>query len=138
MGQDLLKGSGFSHCLIEEQRRVDVLGEPCFSFFNYFESRSAIQDHNDAVGVSDICPFKGLGSNPGEDTNVCKCMPLRHGGTLNTHQAAILLVKLGEGEERWEASDHPQSILPLNWGEPSQIVLSPVWCSTLRLMTGVT
>ncbi|GFT40041.1 transmembrane channel-like protein 7 [Trichonephila clavipes] len=30
----------------------------------------------------------GLGSNPGEDMDVCKCIvPLRHGGTLNSHQA---------------------------------------------------
>ncbi|GFW80485.1 uncharacterized protein TNCV_2415871 [Trichonephila clavipes] len=27
------------------------------------------------------------------------------------------LVRLVEGEERWEAPDHPQGVLPLNWGE---------------------
>ncbi|GFX30230.1 hypothetical protein TNCV_1963371 [Trichonephila clavipes] len=31
-----------------------------------------------------------------------------------------------------------QSVFPLNWGESNQIVLSPIWCSELRLTTGVT
>ncbi|GFW32375.1 uncharacterized protein TNCV_675341 [Trichonephila clavipes] len=38
-------------------------------------------------------------------------------GALNSHRAASPLVRLVEGEERWEALDHPQSVLPLNWGE---------------------
>ncbi|GFY07543.1 uncharacterized protein TNCV_3650501 [Trichonephila clavipes] len=83
----------------------------------------------------------GLGLNPGEDMDVCKCIvPARHGGTLNSRRTASPLVRLVEGEEKWEASDHPQSVLPLNWGgiEPNQIVLSPVWCSKLRITTGVT
>ncbi|GFX81256.1 uncharacterized protein TNCV_1828931 [Trichonephila clavipes] len=59
----------------------------------------------------------GLGSNPGEDMDVCKCIvPLRYGATLNSRRVASPLVWLVEGEERWEVSDHPQSILPLNWG----------------------
>ncbi|GFW68000.1 uncharacterized protein TNCV_1617611 [Trichonephila clavipes] len=49
--------------------------------------------------------------------DVCKCIvPLQHGGTLNSRRAARPLVWLLEGGERWEASDHPQSVLPLNWG----------------------
>ncbi|GFU21562.1 cullin-4A [Trichonephila clavipes] len=61
----------------------------------------------------------GLGSNPGEDMDVCKCVvPTRHGDSLNSRRAANPLVRLAEGEERWEAPDHPQGILPLNWGEP--------------------
>ncbi|PRD26335.1 UNVERIFIED_CONTAM: Cullin-4A [Trichonephila clavipes] len=57
-----------------------------------------------------------LGSNPGEDLNVCKClMPSRHGGTLNSLGAASPLVRLGE--KRWEAPDHPQGVLPQNWSE---------------------
>ncbi|GFW28853.1 uncharacterized protein TNCV_201761 [Trichonephila clavipes] len=60
---------------------------------------------------------QGLGSNPGEDMDVCKCIvPLRHGATLNSRRAASPLVWLVEGEERWKASDHSQSVLPLNWG----------------------
>ncbi|GFX03629.1 uncharacterized protein TNCV_2112011 [Trichonephila clavipes] len=48
------------------------------------------------------------GSNPGEDMDVCKCiMPSRHVGTLNSRRAASHLVRLVEGEERWEAPDHP-------------------------------
>ncbi|GFX68782.1 hypothetical protein TNCV_4070261 [Trichonephila clavipes] len=50
------------------------------------------------------------------------------GGTLNSRQAASPLVRLVEGEEGWEASDYPQSVLPLNWGgiEPNRTVTSPV------------
>ncbi|GFX76761.1 uncharacterized protein TNCV_664681 [Trichonephila clavipes] len=33
------------------------------------------------------------------------------------HRAASPLVRLVEGEEKWEASDHPQGVLPQNWGE---------------------
>ncbi|GFV70655.1 uncharacterized protein TNCV_3842341 [Trichonephila clavipes] len=43
----------------------------------------------------------GLGSNPGEDMDVCKCIvPSRHGGTLNSRRAASPLVRLVEREER--------------------------------------
>ncbi|GFU86341.1 uncharacterized protein TNCV_2116941 [Trichonephila clavipes] len=49
-----------------------------------------------------------------------KCF-LRHGGTLNSRRAAGPLVRLVEGEERWKASDHPQSVLPLNWGRSKPI-----------------
>ncbi|GFU00541.1 uncharacterized protein TNCV_2653171 [Trichonephila clavipes] len=38
--------------------------------------------------------------------------------------STIPLLKLVEGKERLEASDHPQSVLPLNWGgtEPNRTV----------------
>ncbi|GFX97635.1 uncharacterized protein TNCV_2841951 [Trichonephila clavipes] len=50
--------------------------------------------------------------------DVCKCIvPAWHGGTLNSRRAASPLVRLVEGEERWEAPDHPQGVLPQNWGE---------------------
>ncbi|GFV33111.1 uncharacterized protein TNCV_509501 [Trichonephila clavipes] len=42
---------------------------------------------------------------------------LRHGGTLNSRRAVSPLESLVEGEERWEAPDHPQGDLPQNWGE---------------------
>ncbi|GFV01830.1 uncharacterized protein TNCV_2550841 [Trichonephila clavipes] len=78
----------------------------------------------------------GLGSNPGEDINVCKCIvPLRHGGTLNSRQAASLLVWLVEGGERWEAPDHPQGVHPLNWGGTEQ--KRTVICMMLRLTADV-
>ncbi|GFU37626.1 uncharacterized protein TNCV_4275241 [Trichonephila clavipes] len=35
-------------------------------------------------------------------------------GTLNSRRAASPLVRLVEGEERWEASSHPKSVLPRN------------------------
>ncbi|GFX70303.1 hypothetical protein TNCV_4617401 [Trichonephila clavipes] len=42
----------------------------------------------------------GLGSNPEESIDFCKCIvPLRHWDTLNSHRAADPLVKLVEGEE---------------------------------------
>ncbi|GFU32155.1 uncharacterized protein TNCV_3833811 [Trichonephila clavipes] len=48
----------------------------------------------------------------------CKCIvPSRYGGTLNSRRAASPLVRLVEGEEKREAPDHPQGVLPLNWGE---------------------
>ncbi|GFY27287.1 hypothetical protein TNCV_2069071 [Trichonephila clavipes] len=43
-----------------------------------------------------------------------------HGDTLNSHRAASPLVRLAGGEERWEASDHPQDVLPQNWSEAQQ------------------
>ncbi|GFX49079.1 uncharacterized protein TNCV_786351 [Trichonephila clavipes] len=70
---------------------------------------------------------------------VCKCIvPLRHEDTLNNHRAASPLVWLVGGVERWEAPDHSQ-VSSLKIGvETSQIVLSPVWSSKLRITTGVT
>ncbi|GFX18998.1 uncharacterized protein TNCV_323031 [Trichonephila clavipes] len=67
----------------------------------------------------------GLGSNPGEDMDVFKCIvPLRQRGTLNSRRAARPLVWLVEEEKRWGAFDHPQGILPLDWGgiEPNLTV----------------
>ncbi|GFU16470.1 hypothetical protein TNCV_836451 [Trichonephila clavipes] len=44
---------------------------------------------------------EGLGSNPGEDMDVCKCIvPLRHGGILNSRRAASPFVRLVEEKER--------------------------------------
>ncbi|GFU57745.1 uncharacterized protein TNCV_3638951 [Trichonephila clavipes] len=50
--------------------------------------------------------------------DVCTCLvPSRHGGTLSSRRAASLLVRLVEGDERWEASNHPQGVLFQKWGE---------------------
>ncbi|GFY31587.1 cullin-4A [Trichonephila clavipes] len=38
-------------------------------------------------------------------------------GTLNSRRATSPLVRLVEGEKRWEAPDHSQGVLPLNWAE---------------------
>ncbi|GFY35210.1 hypothetical protein TNCV_5045841 [Trichonephila clavipes] len=47
--------------------------------------------------------------------HVCKCIvPSRHGGTLNSLRAASPLVRLVEGEERWEAPDNSQGVLSQN------------------------
>ncbi|GFV96014.1 uncharacterized protein TNCV_2096821 [Trichonephila clavipes] len=63
--------------------------------------------------------------------HVCKCIvPLWHRGALNIHRGSSPLVRLEEVEERWEASDHPQSVLPLNWSglDPNH----PVTCMVLK------
>ncbi|GFW24102.1 uncharacterized protein TNCV_4951461 [Trichonephila clavipes] len=77
----------------------------------------------------------GLGSNPGEDMDACKCIvPLRHEDTLNSRRAASPLVRLVEREERWEAPDHPQGILHINWGgsEPNRTVTCMVLKATVN------
>ncbi|GFX38064.1 uncharacterized protein TNCV_3836631 [Trichonephila clavipes] len=77
----------------------------------------------------------GLGFNLGEDMDFCKCIvPSRHGSTLNSRRAASPLVRLVEGQERWEAADHPQGVFPLNWGETE--LNRSVTCRMLT--TGVT
>ncbi|GFU86294.1 hypothetical protein TNCV_369501 [Trichonephila clavipes] len=89
-----------------------------------------IKSRSSGIVVSDAdCCSVGTGFEPGEGMDVCKCIvPARHGGTLNSHRAASLLVRFVEGETRWEASDHPR-VFSLEIGvEWSQIVLSPVWC----------
>ncbi|GFW68834.1 hypothetical protein TNCV_3640471 [Trichonephila clavipes] len=54
-------------------------------------------------------------------------VPSRHGGTLNSRRAARPLVRLVDGNERWEASD-PSGCSPskLGGGGPSRIVQPPV------------
>ncbi|GFV49328.1 uncharacterized protein TNCV_3630141 [Trichonephila clavipes] len=70
-----------------------------------------------SVSVRTSVPL-GMGSNRGEDMDVCKCIvSSRHEGTLNSRRVARTLVRLVEKEERWEAPDHPQDVLPQNWGE---------------------
>ncbi|GFY00056.1 uncharacterized protein TNCV_1341541 [Trichonephila clavipes] len=62
-----------------------------------------------------ICLRDGLGSNPREGMDVCKCIiPLWHGSTLNSHRAASPLVRLVKGEEKWESPDNFQGVLPQN------------------------
>ncbi|GFW45700.1 uncharacterized protein TNCV_3246371 [Trichonephila clavipes] len=64
-----------------------------------------------------------LGKQLNEFGFLISAIPLRHGGTLNSRRAASPLEWLVEREERWEASDQSQSVLPLNWGrtEPNSI-----------------
>ncbi|GFX02610.1 uncharacterized protein TNCV_728641 [Trichonephila clavipes] len=52
--------------------------------------------------------------------------------TLNSRRAESPLVRLVEGEERWKAFDHLQSVLPLNWGgiEPNRTVTCMVLKAT--------
>ncbi|GFV01716.1 uncharacterized protein TNCV_2187241 [Trichonephila clavipes] len=65
--------------------------------------------------------------------DVCKCIVSpRHGGTLNSCGASSPLMRFVEGEDRWEAADQPQSVLPLNWGgiEPNRSVTCMVLKAT--------
>ncbi|GFW04262.1 uncharacterized protein TNCV_2670261 [Trichonephila clavipes] len=58
----------------------------------------------------------GFNRNLGEGMDVGKCIvPSRHGDTLNSRRAASPLVRLVEGEERWEVPDHLQVVLYQNW-----------------------
>ncbi|GFV21921.1 hypothetical protein TNCV_4526081 [Trichonephila clavipes] len=57
-------------------------------------------------------------------------VPSRHGGTLNSRRASNPFVRLVEKEERWEAPDHPQGVLPQNWGETE--LNRPVTCMVLK------
>ncbi|GFV43806.1 hypothetical protein TNCV_1658511 [Trichonephila clavipes] len=43
-------------------------------------------------------------------------VPSLHGGTLNSHRTASPLVMLVKGEERWEAPDQLQGVLPQSCG----------------------
>ncbi|GFV21949.1 hypothetical protein TNCV_4526351 [Trichonephila clavipes] len=63
--------------------------------------------------------------------------PLRHEGTLNSRRAANPLVRLEEGEERWEVVAIPRVFSLKIVVLPRKIILSPVWCSELRITTGV-
>ncbi|GFW80866.1 hypothetical protein TNCV_3779461 [Trichonephila clavipes] len=74
----------------------------------------------------------GLGSNPRNGMIVFKWIVLlRHGGTLNSHPAASLLMWLEEREERWEAPDPFQDVLPPTRGtEPKYAVT----CLVLKAM----
>ncbi|GFX13162.1 uncharacterized protein TNCV_2989261 [Trichonephila clavipes] len=62
------------------------------------------------------CYCTGLDSNQDEGMDVFKCIiTSRHGGTLNSRRAASPLAKLVEEEERSEALDKTQGVLPQNW-----------------------
>ncbi|GFT42551.1 transposable element Tcb2 transposase [Trichonephila clavipes] len=64
------------------------------------------------VSDDDCC---AIGSNPGEGMDVCKCILIsRLGGALNSRRATSLLVRLVEGQERWDIPD-PQNVLSQNW-----------------------
>ncbi|GFW80111.1 hypothetical protein TNCV_460201 [Trichonephila clavipes] len=70
----------------------------------------------------------GFKSRRRHDTSKC-IVPSRHGGTLNSRRAASPLVKLMEGEKRWEAPDHPRCPPSKLGVKTRQIVLSPAWRS---------
>ncbi|GFY15400.1 RNA-directed DNA polymerase from mobile element jockey [Trichonephila clavipes] len=55
---------------------------------------------------------KGLGTNPGKDMDVCKCIVLSwQGDTINSRRAASPLVKLVEGEESFKKVLHKTKCL---------------------------
>ncbi|GFW01143.1 uncharacterized protein TNCV_1763811 [Trichonephila clavipes] len=65
--------------------------------------------------------------------DVCKCIvPSWNESTLNNRRATSPLVRLVEGEARWEVSDNPQGVRPPNWGatEPNRNVTCMVLKAT--------
>ncbi|GFV97846.1 uncharacterized protein TNCV_2021611 [Trichonephila clavipes] len=65
----------------------------------FYASRAGIVTHTEQWLATLTAVPLGLGSNPGEDMDVCKCIvPSRHGGTLNSRRAVSPLVRLVEGE----------------------------------------
>ncbi|GFY29530.1 hypothetical protein TNCV_2627001 [Trichonephila clavipes] len=83
---------------------------------SYAQTKSNCKD--DSLNESIVFEkARGLGSNFGEDMNVCKCtVPSRHGGTQNSRRAASPLVRLVTGEERREAPDPPLGCSPSKLG----------------------
>ncbi|GFT76818.1 hypothetical protein TNCV_1419481 [Trichonephila clavipes] len=65
--------------------------------------------------------------------DVCKyIVHFRHGDTINNRRAASLLVRLVEGDEGWEASDHLQDVLPQNLGVILKSNLSQALATFIR------
>ncbi|GFV11681.1 uncharacterized protein TNCV_976701 [Trichonephila clavipes] len=96
---------------------------------DFFEALKIEHSYSHPFGivVSDAdCGAVGPGSHPGEGMDVCKCIvPVGHGDTLNSRQAASPLVRLVEGEERWETPDHSRGVLPQNWEAGRLLLFSP-------------
>ncbi|GFV39544.1 hypothetical protein TNCV_1367851 [Trichonephila clavipes] len=96
------------------------------------DRRTSCPCHDEFRGPRSDCVRQGTGSNSGESMDVCKCIvPLWHGGTLSTHRAASSLMRLVEGEEIWEASDHPGcSPSKLGWNQAKFIDTGMMFKST--------
>ncbi|GFX35551.1 hypothetical protein TNCV_103581 [Trichonephila clavipes] len=84
--------------------------------YGHIEKKVILQE--ELIGIGSNGDLKGLGSNPRENMDVCKCrVPARHAGTLNSRRAASPLVRLVEVEERWEAPDPlPPRVFSLKLG----------------------
>ncbi|GFW60136.1 hypothetical protein TNCV_1389491 [Trichonephila clavipes] len=68
--------------------------------------------------------FNASRTNPGKGKDICKyTVPSWHGITLNISRAASPLVRLVEKEEKWEALDQLQDVLPQNWGDKKSYCL---------------
>ncbi|GFX76307.1 transposon Tf2-9 polyprotein [Trichonephila clavipes] len=101
------------YCTTEKECASIVF--PIKGLHYYLDGNSflVMTDHNPLVWLN----RNGLGSNPREDMDVSKCIaPSRHGGTINSRQAASPLVRLVKGEEMSEAPEHHQvSTSKLGW-----------------------
>ncbi|GFU26978.1 hypothetical protein TNCV_1151501 [Trichonephila clavipes] len=88
--------------------------------------------------VAEQCDVN-IQSNTREGMNVCKGIGyLLHAGTIISRQRTSPLVRLFDGEARWEAPDPLLRVSPLNISlELIQITLSPVRCANLRPATGI-
>ncbi|GFX03702.1 transposable element Tc3 transposase [Trichonephila clavipes] len=78
----------------------------------------------------------GLGSNPGEDMDICKCIVLlRHEGTLNNRRAASPLLRLVEEKESTGLAIYTSSYtptLPRDWVLELMPCPAMVWESPLN------
>ncbi|GFV43779.1 cullin-4A [Trichonephila clavipes] len=84
----------------------------------HFSSRAAEQCD---VNIHSLTRHSKPGHSLIRQTQILKCQT-----------AASPLVRLVEGEERWDAPDHPQSVLPQNWGETE--LNRSVTCMVLKAM----
>ncbi|GFV11526.1 hypothetical protein TNCV_975181 [Trichonephila clavipes] len=100
--------------------------------FNTFINKSGKAVDSVVVRASDSTPA-GLGPSP-----IRYSVPSWHGGTLDRCRAASLLVRLVEGEEKWEPPDHLQGVLPQTWGKVDQNRSVTCMVPKLRLTTGIT
>ncbi|GFV89255.1 hypothetical protein TNCV_285881 [Trichonephila clavipes] len=89
-----------------------------YSSGKFGESTNTTVNSPSGIVVSDAdFGVIGLGPNPGEGMDVCKCIIASwHGDTLNSHRAASPLVRLKEGEEMWEEPQTTSGCSPSNLG----------------------
>ncbi|GFU99370.1 uncharacterized protein TNCV_1751651 [Trichonephila clavipes] len=121
-----------------------------FRFVNdWTKAVSLLLSMNEGKGIGDQSEESRTTGNSGRLTYPFKCLPfpfhLVFGMTINKSQGQTMTIcgldlenpcfshgqliirgmsELVEGKERLEVSDHPQSVLPLNWGgtEPNRTV----------------
>ncbi|GFU53562.1 hypothetical protein TNCV_3969301 [Trichonephila clavipes] len=95
--------------------------------------KSGVLLSDDTLGEGNAKPYCNL---KGTERNEY-IVPLENGVILISHRAASPLVRLEEGEEMWNVLDPPTKFNRKIGMEPNRILLSPAWCSKLRLTIDV-